>query len=320
MSDASLSPDVVTFGETMALARADHPGSLAHVSGMSLGIGGAESNVAVGLQRLGISAAWIGRIGADSLGDRVVRELRGEGIQVVPVRDPNAPTGLMLKERRTPNSVRVWYYRAGSAGSRLTPADLPTDLITNARLLHVTGITPALSPSAASATHSAIDRAREAGVRISFDLNYRSALWSPQTAGPELRRIAARADIVFAGDDEAAIAVGTADEPEGLLTRLAELGPSEVVLKRGALGSMALVAGVHSSAAAARIHPVDTVGAGDAFVAGYLAAMLQGATLPDRLALGNRVGAFACMVPGDWEGGPHPEELILLDSDDPVTR
>lgn len=320
MNAVSSSPAVVTFGETMALMRADQPGSLAHVAGMSVGIGGAESNVAVALQRLGVSVAWIGRVGADSLGDRIVRELRGEGIQVVPISDPGAPTGLMLKERRTTDSVRVWYYRSGSAGSRLAPADLPTELIEGARVLHVTGITPALSASAAAATHHAVDRAKDAGVLVSFDLNYRSALWSPETAAPELRRLAAKADIVFAGDDEAAIAVGAANDPDILLTRLAELGPREVVLKRGSKGSMCVVDGIRSSADAVRIRPTDTVGAGDAFVAGYLSAMLRDEAAPERLALANRVGAFACMVPGDWEGAPRPHELRLLDDGDPVAR
>lgn len=314
------SPDVVTFGETMALVRADQPGSLAHVTGMSLGIGGAESNVAVALRRLDISVAWVGRVGADSLGDRVVRELRAEGIDVVAVRDPDAPTGLMLKERRTQESVRVWYYRSGSAGSRLVPADLPTELIVGARLLHVTGITPALSPTAAAATHAAIDRAKDAGVLVSFDVNYRSALWSSEEAGPEFRRITARADIIFAGDEEATIVVGAADDPEVLLTRLADLGPSQVILKRGDQGCIALVEGTRYRADAQLIRPVDTVGAGDAFVAGYLSATLRDARVDDRLDLANRVGAFACLLPGDWEGTPRLDELTLLNRVDPVSR
>ncbi|AMM34342.1 sugar kinase [Sinomonas atrocyanea] len=311
--------DVVTLGETMALFKAGAAGPLAHVHGWSLGIGGAESNVAVALQRLGTPVTWIGRVGADSLGDLVARELVAEGIDVRSVRDA-APTGLMVKERRTADALKVWYYRAGSAGSRLAPEDLPAGVIEQSRLLHVTGITPALSPSAAAAAHDAIDRARAAGVLVSFDLNYRAALWSQEAAGEQYRQIIAKADIVFAGDDEAAIAVGPAPDPWELARRIAALGPSQVILKRGAQGCLALVDGAGHAREAVPVKAVDTVGAGDAFVGGYLSELLLGADVDQRLLLAAQVGAFACLVPGDWEGAPRRSELHLLDPHDPVTR
>lgn len=312
--------DVVTLGETMALFKADAAGPLAHVHGWSLGIGGAESNVAVALQRLGTSVTWIGRIGADSPGDLVVRELRAEGITVVPVRDETAQTGLMVKERRTADALKVWYYRSGSAGSRLAPEDVPAGVIEQSRLLHVTGITPALSPSAAAAAHHAIDRARAAGVLVSFDLNYRAALWSQEAAREQYRQIIAKADIVFAGDDEAAIAVGPAPDLWELAGRIADLGPSQVILKRGAQGCLALVDGAGHTRKAVSVKAVDTVGAGDAFVGGYLSELLRGSDVDQRLLLATHVGAFACLVPGDWEGAPRRSELHLLDPHDPVTR
>ncbi|WP_457973775.1 sugar kinase [Arthrobacter sp. D1-17] len=316
----SQTTDVVTFGETMALFKADTPGPLSHVPGLSLGIGGAESNVAVALQRLGTSVTWLGRVGADSLGDLVVRELRAEGITVAPIRDSAAPTGLMVKERRTADAVKVWYYRSASAGSRLHPDDIPSDLIARSRLLHVTGITPALSSSAADATRQAIDCARAAGVLVSFDLNYRAALWSEEDAGHLFRQIIAKADIVFAGDDEAAIAVGPAPEPRELARRIAALGPTQVILKRGAQGCLALIDGKEYSREAVPVRVVDTVGAGDAFVGGYLSEMLRESEIDDRLLTATQVGAFACLVPGDWEGMPRRAELHLLDPSDPVSR
>ncbi|MGQ1795530.1 sugar kinase [Kocuria oceani] len=313
-------PEVVTFGETMALFTADTPGPLPHVSSLSLGIGGAESNVAVALRRLGTSVAWVGRVGADSLGELVVRELRGEGIDVVPVRDETAPTGLMIKERRTADALKIWYYRSGSAGSRLEPEDVPGELVRGARLLHVTGITPALSPSAAAATHHAVDLAREAGVRVSFDLNYRAALWSREDAGEQFRRIMTKVDIVFAGDDEAGIAVGPTSDPWELARRMAAEGPSQAVLKRGAQGCLALIDGKEYARDAVPVRVVDTVGAGDAFVGGYLAELLRGAEADQRLRTATQVGAFACLVPGDWEGMPRRSELHLLAPEDPVSR
>jgi 2-dehydro-3-deoxygluconokinase len=312
-------PYVLTFGETMALMRADQVGPLAHASTMSLGIGGSESNVAVGLQRLGVQAVWCGRVGLDGLGQLVEREIRAEGVDVRIAVDPSAPTGLMIKERRTPATQRVSYYRAGSAGSRIAPEDVDEQLITQAGLLHVSGITPALSPQAAATLRYAIDAARAAGVPVSFDLNYRGNLWSCERAGSVYRDIIPLADIVFAGDDEAAIAVG-AGGPEELARRIAALGPGQAVIKLGAEGALALVNGQLFRREAVAVDVVDTVGAGDAFVAGYLAEFITGRGPEDRLTTAAATGAFACLVPGDWEGFPRRSELSLLDAKEPVSR
>jgi len=312
--------DVVTLGETMALMKAATPGPLSHTESLSLGVGGAESNVAIALRRLGASVAWIGRVGADSLGDLVIRELQAEGLQVISVRDEAAPTGLMIKERRTADTVKVWYYRAQSAGSRLAPEDVPSELIAQARLLHLTGITPALSRSAAEAVQYALNCAKRAGTRVSFDLNYRSGLWDREKASAVMRDLIGQCDVVFAGDDEAAIAVGTADDPLELAARICSLGPTQAIIKLGAAGCVALVDGVVHTQNAVAIRPVDTVGAGDAFVAGYLAELIRGEVVGQRLLTAVRAGAFACLVPGDWEGMPQRHELELLEAADPVSR
>ena len=311
---------VVTLGETMALMKADTPGPLAHVSSLSLGIGGAEFNFAVALRRLGTSVTWVGRIGADSLGDLVFRELTAEGITAVAIRDPNAPTGLMIKERRTLEAQRVWYYRKGSAGSRLSPGDVPVDRIAGAVVLHVTGITLGLSTTARAAVHHAVDLARKSGVLVSFDLNYRSALWSAAEARAELHALITKADIVFAGDAEAALAVGGSGGPRDLAHRIADLGPSHAIIKLGADGCVAVIDGQEHHHPAVRVNAVDSVGAGDAFVAGYIAELIAGEKVPERLLTAVRTGAFACLVPGDWEGMPRRTELALLDSTEPVSR
>jgi 2-dehydro-3-deoxygluconokinase len=317
---AAPAPYVLTFGETMALMRADQTGPLAHASTLSLGIGGSESNVAVGLQRLGVQVVWCGRVGADSLGQLVEREIRAEGIDVRTAVDPSAPTGLMIKERRTPATQRVSYYRAGSAGSRISPDDVGGQLIAEAGLLHVSGITPALSGQAEATLRYAIGAARAAGVPVSFDLNYRSNLWTPEAAGRLYRDIIPLADIVFAGEDEATIAVGDAPDPEDLARRLAAMGPSQAVIKLGADGALALVDGDLYRQEAVAIDPVDTVGAGDAFVAGYLAEYVTGLGPVESLRTASATGAFACLVPGDWEGFPRRHELRLLNTREPVSR
>ncbi len=311
---------VITIGETMALLRAESVGPLAHAGFLSLGIGGAESNVAVALQRLGVPASWIGRVGDDSLGRLIERELQAEGLTVFFTRDESAATGLMLKERRTPSTTRVSYYRNDSAGSRLSRSDIPVDLFPKARLLHLTGITPALSASAADAVQHAIDCAKSAGLTISFDLNYRSALWSTDQAQSAYLDLVPQCDIVFASDDEATIIVEGNDDPLLLAEQLVQLGPRQAVMKLGAAGCVALVDGEKHYQAAIPIDPVDTVGAGDAFVAGYLSELLAGESAPQRLLTAVRTGAFACLVPGDWEGMPYRSELPLLDASEPVIR
>ncbi len=310
---------VVTIGETMALVRSAQAGSLSTESEMRLGIGGAESNVAIALARLGTAATWVGRVGADPLGERVLRELRAEGVDVRAIEEPSAPTGLMVKESRTPTSTRVLYYRAGSAGSTLQPSDLDVADIPSASLLHVSGITPALSESAAATIDVAIDRAVQSGVPVSFDVNHRSSLWVGRDATEVYRRLAARATIVFAGEDEARL-LAAGDTPAQLAHTIAELGPSQVIIKLGPDGCLALIDGVEYSRDAVRISPVDTVGAGDAFVAGYLAEFLAGLPVADRLTTAVKTGAFACLNTGDWEGFARRSELALLDAGEPVTR
>jgi len=320
-----VSGGVVTLGETMGLFTATAPGSLAQVRDFTLGIGGAESNVAIGLARLGTASTWVGRVGADEIGDRVRRELRAEGVDVRATVDAAAPTAVMVKSHRVAHHTAVLYHRAGSAGSRLSPDDIDADLVQGAALLHVTGITPALSTTAAAAVDRALTLAAEAGVPISFDVNHRSALWRAADAAEVYRSLAARADLVFAGEDEARMLVdgigeGAVDEPLRLAAVIAALGPAQVIVKLGAEGCAAVIDGSELRVAAIPITPLDTVGAGDAFVAGYLHELLAGSAPAARLDTAVRAGAFACLGPGDWESLPTRSDLALLDPGDPVRR
>jgi 2-dehydro-3-deoxygluconokinase len=308
---------LVTLGETMGLVGADGIGTLEYAGSFHFGIGGAESNVAIGVSRLGGSATWLGRIGPDAAGDLIERRLRAEGVHTVAIRDP-AFTGLMVKYHRTGGLLHVDYHRAGSAGSRLTPADVPVALLESARILHVTGITPALSDTARAAVFHAVETARAAQVTVSVDVNYRGKLWSRFDAAPVLRDLVSRADVVFAGPDEAALVLGTS---EAVADGLAALGPAEVVIKDGPRGCTGLIAGERYSVKALDVTVVDPVGAGDAFVAGYLADRLAGAAPAERLATAVAVGGFAVTVPGDCEGLPSRAELAaLLSATDDVAR
>jgi 2-dehydro-3-deoxygluconokinase len=315
---------LVTLGETLGLLVAEDVGPLALARGMRLSMGGAESNVAIGVSRLGVPATWIGRLGRDPIGDLVERHLLAERVRAIVHRD-GAPTAIMLRERRTSSTQNVTYYRHGSAGSHLCPEDLPAGVVENAGVLHLTGITPALGERPAAAVREAMRRARAAGVPVSFDLNYRSRLWDAATAAPVFRELAAGADMVFAGDDEARIALelDALDDkasPEKLAAALAELGPREVVIKRGRRGATALIDGELVDVPAVPVHAVDSVGAGDAFVAGYLVCRLTGRDPDEGLRTAAVTGALAVTVPGDWEASPRPHELSLLDAEEDVQR
>ncbi|WP_350350623.1 sugar kinase [Microbacterium sp. A8/3-1] len=314
-------PAVVTLGETMALVRTTEIGSLRHAHGMALGVGGAETNVAIGLARLGVAVSWLGRVGDDSLGARVAREIRAEGVDVRAVVDADAPTGLMVKERPSAASTAVHYYRAGSAGSRVSVSDLPARWIEEASLLHVTGITPLLSTMARDAVLAAVERARTAGVTVSFDINYRSALAPAAVAGPVLSEIAERADIVFGGEDEFTILYPDTSAAEAAAL-LRDAGCAMTVLKQGPAGAAVFVGDAVVEASGFLIDAIDTVGAGDAFVAGYLSALLEGLDIAAALHRANACGAMACLTPGDWEAAPTRRDLArFLDGDaDPVRR
>ncbi|BBH63926.1 sugar kinase [Actinoplanes sp. OR16] len=302
---------LLTFGESMGIFVADGIGTLDHARGFTLGVAGAESNVAIGVARLGGDATWLGRLGRDATGSLIATRLRSFGVRVTALPDDSF-TGLMVRFQRSAQFIHADYHRAGSAGSRLTPADVPEPEIRAAGILHVTGITPALSDSCRATVFAAVETARSAGVPVSVDVNYRSKLWSRFDAAPVLRDLVSRADVVFAGPDEAAIFVDGADPVGGL----AALGPTEVIVKDGARGCVALLDGVRSSVPAIEVTAIDPVGAGDAFVAGYLADRLAGAPPLDRLRTAIEAGAFAVTVPGDCEGLPTRADLKSLAGDD----
>jgi 2-dehydro-3-deoxygluconokinase len=317
---------LVTLGETMGLLNPTGIGPLHHAPAFRMTVAGSESNVAIAARRLGVPATWIGKVGADEVGELIERELRAEDVRTLALRAPDAPTGLMLKTRRIGHVTSVTYYRAGSAGARLDVGDLDEDLIAGASVLHLSGITPALGPGPAAAVRAAIDIARAHSVPVSFDVNYRARLWGAPEAGAVLRELVKQADVLFASEHEAALLATTRDgastpyDADDLARRLADLGPGQVVIKRGARGCVALVDGTGHRLEALPVKLVDPVGAGDAFVGGYLAELVSGRDAAARLETATAAGAFAVGVRGDWEGLPHRHELALLTTTDDVVR
>ena len=311
-------PDVITLGECLVALVASTFGPLAEAGMFERHVAGAEANVAVGLARLGHRPAFIGRVGTDGFGSAIRRRLRGEGVITDFLVDDTAPTGLLVRERRALGPAEVLYYRARSAGSRLGPDDVASAVAAGAfaaaRWLHLTGITPALSTSARAAVDAAIDAARDAGLTVSLDLNVRRKLWSDTEAASTLRELAGKVDVVLGSAAEAALVTG---EPSADVARLAEalngLGPAVAVLKLGAAGGLALEVGGETIRQPGLATPVvDTIGAGDGFAAGFIAARLEGGSIARALEVANACGAAAVAVIGDLTGLPDRRELDRL--------
>jgi 2-dehydro-3-deoxygluconokinase len=298
---------VITAGETMALVVPPSPGRLRHATSLSLSIGGAESNVAIGLARLGIPASWISVLGDDELGELVLHRLRAEGVDTSGVRRiADRPTGLYLREE-VAGRLRVYYYRSGSAAATLSPNAFDPSILQGAAFLHVTGITGALSQECAEFLPWAATTARDAGVRVSYDVNYRSRLWEPSAAQAATEALLPLIDVLFVGHDEASALWGW--ETDTALEQLSKIGPSEVILKLGADGCAAMIDGEQLTSPGFPARQLDPIGAGDAFDAGYLAATLWGWAPEKRLRAANAMGAFCVQNLGDYEGLPSRREL-----------
>ncbi|HEX3780929.1 MAG TPA: sugar kinase [Pseudonocardiaceae bacterium] len=306
--------DVLTAGEALAALRSTGPVRLANQLGLS--VAGAEVNVAIGLARLGHAARWCGVLGEDQFGSLVLRTLRAEGVDVGTVRRMAAPTGIIVFEPLAAGVTRVDYHRAGSAGSQLGAADVLAACQPRPRILHVTGITPALGEGPASAIREVVATAHAERVTVCLDVNHRSRLWSAEQARTTLGDLVSYVDIVVASDDELTLLTPPElDTEQAQVDWLTEQGVGQIVVKRGAAGASAYLVGesvVHQ--AARTVVAVDTVGAGDAFVAGYLSGLLDSLPVEQRLLRAVTVAGFAVSTVGDWAGLPTRDELALLDA------
>lgn len=293
--------DLIAVGETMlSLVAVD--GTLGTATSFRATHGGAESNTCVGAVRLGLRAAWVSRVGADSIGDRIVSALGAAGIDVRWVtRDAERPTGLMLRDT---SGAPARYERAGSAASALSPDDLDGVPIADARAVLVTGVTALIGEEPQRAAVALLDRAR--GLKV-VDPNLRLGLWGSARAEELIVPLIERADLLLGGEAELSSLLGSLVGVE-LARRCRALGPSEVVLKRGPAGAAVLDAdGAWFEHPGSPIPDVDPVGAGDAFNAGYIAARLTGAPPADAVAEGTTCGAQAASALGDTG------ELIAFD-------
>ena len=293
--------DLVSIGETMALMREERQAK--KESCFRLGFGGAESNVLTQVSRLGLRARWFSSLGQDSFGELVRLGLASQNVDTV-LHDANSrPTGFMVKTYGDRIDPEVEYFRSNSAASQIRPTDLNLDDLFRTRMLHMTGIFPALSPEASQSSMRVFEEARGREVPISFDVNYRKKLWDESDASKYMRQIWRHSTYLFGDREELSLLFeGTPpDSDEALLAELSEQS-RVVVLKKGSTGAAAIAAGDYISVPAAPADVVDTVGAGDAFVGGFLTGMLFSLEVRAALSLATICGAAACESRGDWEG------------------
>lgn len=295
MSSPSSSPEIVCIGETMALITPTDS-RLAEAAEASVGLAGAESNVAAGVASTGHRVAWASRLGADPLGDRVASELERRGVELWVERDDAAPTGVMFKDPGAESSS-VYYYRSGSAASRMEQGFLDPSRLDGVRIVHTTGITPALSASCRQMVDRLFTDARAAGALVSFDVNDRRPLWSRDDAAETLARLADAADITFVGRDEAERIWGTVTPTEirAFLPNCALL-----IVKDGDVGATAFEGEAEPVFVPAPVvDVVEPVGAGDAFASGFLAATLDGEDLASRLSAGHAAAERVLTIAAD---------------------
>ena len=298
--------DVVTFGETMVLLAPAERGALESAATYHVTIGGAESNCAIGLARLGHSVCWISRVGRDPFGSRVLKTLRGEGVDVSRVQIcDSAPTGIMFKEPGPGNTARIFYYRRHSAAAALLEAPFQS---LKAKYLFVTGITPALSDSNRRLTIELVDRFRAHNAKIAFDPNMRFRLWSSKEAREVFLELARRCDLLIPSLAEAGILTGLT-ERESMLDKMLALGPSQVVLKAGDQGAWFTDRVERGFCPCYPAIEIDPVGAGDAFCAGLLSGLLEGQPLREATKRAAALGALCVSTFGDYQGLPDRVEL-----------
>ncbi len=304
--------DVVTFGETMLRLSSPGFGRLEEAVSLDVRVGGSESNTAVALARLGLKAAWWSKLPDNPLGRRIENEIRRWGVDTSATlwdASPTSRAGLyFLDFGLPPRGTDVYYDRAASSASKITALEVEASPIGSARLLHLTGITPALSPYALKATTRALELARSARTPISFDINYRSKLWSPQTAREALEPMLGQVDLLLCplSDAESIFDI----HGDGFTTAQefqSRYDVPAVVITMGGEGAVAI-----DSRGRYFVKPyelrgvVDRVGAGDAFNAGLLMGYLDN-NLEEGLRYGVAMAALKHTIPGDLLLSPRAE-------------
>jgi 2-dehydro-3-deoxygluconokinase len=296
--------ELLAIGETMVMV-SPTAGRLTTDGTYLLRPGGAESNVAAHLARMGHQAGWASILGTDPLGDIIIDTLTADGVDTTSVaRDPGRPTAVYFKDPTTTGTA-VYYYRTGSAASLMSPGELPGWTARSPRVVHLSGITPALSGSCRDLVRSIINERPFGRSLISFDVNHRASLWNGEAAA-ELLELARASDVVFVGRDEAE-SIWETTSAESVRDLMPE--PLYLIVKDSAQEAVSFTPEGVFREPARTVDVVDVVGAGDGFAAGWLSGMLQGTSQPVRLRMGHGVASRVVQSPTDSADLPLAAQL-----------
>lgn len=315
--------DVIGVGEVMLRYSVPVGERLEEARALDVYPGGAEGNTAFALAQLGRRAGWVGALPRNPLGRLVARQLRTAGVDLDGVvwSEAGRVGTYYVEFAAPPRAIQVVYDRADSCAAQLTPDALDWDYLLLARIVHVSGITAAVSPSGLAVVRELLTRARAAGVAVSFDINYRARLWGEAEARAALRPLVAGVEILFCNQGDAKRIFDATGTPEAIVTRLAEMtGARQVVTTFGADGVVGWQAGAFASAAALPVQMVDRLGAGDALAAGVLHGWLDG-DFRRGLRYGVVLAALALSQMGDMVvTTPQEVEALLLNAGGGIHR
>ncbi|WP_454295286.1 sugar kinase [Salana multivorans] len=271
--------DVTAIGEGGIRLSVPQGTRIERAASFDVSIAATEANVLAGLSSLGHRTSWVSALPKTPMARRVEFQFRSYGIDLSGVvrKDEGRLGTYYVEYGAAPRPTQVYFDRSRTAFTQMTTTDVDWDLLLDTRLLHLTGITAALSPSVMEILLEALQRAEAAGVPMSFDVNYRENLWDPQTAAAALRPFLRRAEILFVRSEDLRVLYGVDSAPEAALAAAMEMTDARhVVVTCGDLGVHASLDGRRVEAAARKVDIVDRLGAGDGFAAGFLHAWLQG--------------------------------------------
>jgi 2-dehydro-3-deoxygluconokinase len=305
--------DAVTMGESMMAFEALDYGPLREVSLFKKWVGGAEDNFAIALARLGFKCGWFSRLGNDEFGREIYRTIRGEAIDVSRVIfDSHAQTGVFFVERRGNGEFECYFYRRLSATSRISSSDIDPDYIKQAKIVYLTGITPVISESARSASEKVLQLALRNKQTIVFDPNLRLKMCDIATSRSILIPMMQESSYVLPGEQELKLLMDCKEMPAAI-EKAHSLGIDKLVVKVGARGAILALRGQETREIPGfAVDPVSSIGAGDAFAAGFAAGLLKEQELSECVRWGNALGAFCLMASGPYQALPDFEKLQVF--------
>ncbi|MCP2035457.1 2-dehydro-3-deoxygluconokinase [Planomicrobium sp. HSC-17F08] len=303
---------VFTLGDALITFNPSETGPLRYIPSFTRKVGGAELNFAIGCARLGLHTKWASRLGGDEFARVIYNFARGEGVDMADVAFVEGyPSSLNFKEIREDGSGKTFYYRYQSPILTMKPEDITVEMFDGIDLIHLTGVFLAIAPQNLAIVKKVLEIAGQKGITVSFDPNIRLKLWTLEQAKAAYQEILPSVDILLTGLDEIEMIIG--DSSQQALERCADqYGIGQLVIKDGANGAKVYKDGTWYSKEAFPVKPIDTVGAGDGFDAGYVYSVLHGYSPEKALEFANAVGALVTTVSGDNEGLPYLEEVLSL--------